>query len=224
MEKKKQKFNYWQIGIASFAVVILFGFAVVASADVGGFWGSVADKVAVILAGRVDEPSSDVLGGSTSDDWNVGGNLTVDGTVTFGNIVTGYTNGTLADATTTVLAIEPGVTTTINFLRLDITGPATSTYTVTCGTSSSEFGTPSATLISSGSIVTSSLVILENGVNYPSGTPTGGGYIAAGSFGKLGIESDEWLMCKVTTAYDGAFTEVTNTFAGTYSIGYTVLE
>lgn len=247
MRKIIEKNNYKKGLYIGAGVALAVLFCVVSVAKAFDFWGDAAkqagnrayedNKSALTLPAAI--PS---LGTASSDGYCSGDeaqiqigcnakvqNLTIDdyGYFAIGSLKRYYIEGTLADATTTLIALDITATGTIDLLRLDVTGPATSTYTVTCGTSSSAYGTPSATLISSASIVTSSLAILENAVNYPSGqiaTSTSAGYVAAGTFGKLGVESDEYLLCKVTTAYDGAFTEVTNTFAGTYLLTYTVKE
>lgn len=134
MEKKKQKFNYGVIGAVVLSLVVglvaVFG---VASAFNGGLNFNIENAVFNISSGI--EEITDKLGGSTSDNWNVGGNLTVAGSTTLtGSIaanggITGLNSlstVSTAVASTTLTNADSGktfiLTTTTEFVL-----PATST-------------------------------------------------------------------------------------------------
>jgi hypothetical protein len=104
---------------------------------------------------------------------------------------------------------------TVELVRLDITGKATSTYTISCGASAGPTTAPSLALLSSGSIATSSLVgVVENNLTNTNNMGVTGGTVAKIAIGP----SLPYFVCKVTTAYSGAFTEVTNTFDGYFAV------
>jgi hypothetical protein len=113
MKDKKTRLNYWQIasiGLGAVVIVAVLGTAVAVKADNGGFWDNVAGKLAQILSGRIEDPGSQVLGGSTSDNWNVGGNLTVAGTSAFTGAITA-TGGVTGPLTTSNLSTAVTTTT-----------------------------------------------------------------------------------------------------------------
>ena len=130
--------------------------------------------------------------------------------------------GTFKDATTTIASfLNPfgsSATSTIELARLSMTGVATSTYTVACGAATTAFATPTYSIISSDSVATSSAnIVIENGIAtaYVGNSAGPGG----GSVNKIMLTSAyPYFVCKVTTSYEGAFTEVTNTFSGRYAI------
>ena len=153
--------------------------------------------------------------------------------------------GSFADATTTILAFSDpfvkatstsadvvlkgttengygytGATSTVDMVRLDITGVATSTFSVDCGAAdkdgSTGASTPDVELLSTAtnSIATSSKGILENNL-----TATLGGIVDAGTIVKVTLNPNyPYFTCIVTSLYAGAFTEATNTFDGKWSV------
>jgi len=107
-----------------------------------------------------------------------------------------------------------GASSTVEVLKLNVTGVATSTFTVACG-ASAKSGYNGAvsnayTIISSDSVATSSTATIENNITSSYGTQVGGGSVAKIMLGP----TYPYLVCVVTTAYSGAFTETTNTFDG----------
>jgi hypothetical protein len=134
MEKKNKKFNYGAIGAVVLSLVVglvaVFG---VVSAFNGGLNFNIENAVFNISSGV--EAITDKLGGSTSDDWDVGGNLTVAGNATITGTLT--SSGAIAGemslstvstrvASTTLAITDTGktfiLTTTTEFVL-----PATST-------------------------------------------------------------------------------------------------
>lgn len=160
-----------------------------------------------------------------------------------GNLVSYVESGEFIDASTTIVSfhnpfgsptstdasynedywyqVAYDATTTIELGRLNITGVATTTYKVKCGPASDAYSDPTYSFIetdaedSGTAVTTSSEAVLGN-----SATSTlAFGDTLEGS-GLLLTPEYSWFVCKVTTvndAYDGAFTETTNTFDGNYS-------
>lgn len=122
------------------------------------------------------------------------------------------TAGSFINASTTIAAVQnPALaSSTIDFAIINVTSSATSTYTMQCGTSTNAFINPSTTLINSPSISTSTLYYAVNGVTNSFNSP------GATSLIRILVKPLEWVVCKVTTLYSGAFTEATNTFDGKY--------
>lgn len=136
--------------------------------------------------------------------------------------VTHYIGSTLKDLTTTIVsAVNPfgtSATSTVEMARLYISGVATSTYTINCGASVDGTTAPTYTLIDSAEIATSSGIgVIENNIATAQNGNSAG--IGGGSTAKITLTPEyPYFVCEVTTVYDGAFTEVTNTFAGTWRI------
>lgn len=117
--------------------------------------------------------------------------------------------GDFADATTTPIAIQNpfSATSTVDFAIYDQTGLATSTYTLNCGTSTTAFGTPSDLLIDGIEVATSTKKYIVN--NYGAGT---------NSKERIVVGVSDWIVCKITTVFAGAFTEASNTYDGNYKL------
>jgi hypothetical protein len=133
------------------------------------------------------------------------------------NDSTYFVHGSFINGSTTIVSVlnpfGATATTTVDLTRLHITGPATSTFTVVCGAASTAYSDTSYNLLSSGSIATSTdETYIENNISASYGAAITGGSVA-----KIMLDPTyPYLVCKVTTAYSGAFTEATNTFVGTY--------
>lgn len=117
---------------------------------------------------------------------------------------------------------QTGATSTVELVRLNVPAGtvATSSWITTCGAAPSPGGEAQAySIISSGTVATSSPIVLENDI-----TGSYGAGITSGSVDKIMLDAkNPYLVCKVTdplggTANMGAFTEVTNTFGGKYLI------
>jgi hypothetical protein len=153
--------------------------------------------------------------------------------------------GSFADATTTILAFaDPfvkatstsldvvlknttnsgygltGATSTVDMVMLEITGVATSTFSVDCGVAAYDgtngASTPTVELLSTAtnSIATSSKGVLENNL-----TAALGGIVDAGTIVKVTLNPNyPYFTCLVTSVYPGAFTETTNTFDGKWAV------
>jgi hypothetical protein len=136
-----------------------------------------------------------------------------------------HMTGTLKDATTTIVSfVNPFGTTatssmaTVEMASLKMTGAATSTYTVACGASATAYAAPTYSILSSDSVATSTLPgLIENGIATAyNGNSIG---LGGGSIQKITLTHQyPYFVCKVTTAYGGAFTEASNTFAGKYRV------
>ena len=197
-----------------------------------------SDSPKVVVEGDYIEAvpvSEDTLGAVSSQD-NMGSLICLNDDCTY------HLQQTFQDATTTILAMtdpflmattsaydvvvtpsaqlvnglgQTGATSTVELVRLNITGAATSTYTISCGASATNGangdGTQVYSILYSDSIPTSTLAVVENNVGSTSGTPYGGGSTAKIMLGP----TYPYLVCKVTSLYTGAFTEASNTFAGT---------
>jgi len=111
-------------------------------------------------------------------------------------------------------------TSTVDMVRLEVTGVATSTFSVDCGVSATDgtngASTPTVELLSTAtnSIATSSKGILENNL-----TAALGGMVDAGTIAKVTLNPNyPYFTCLVTSVYTGAFTEATNTFDGKFTV------
>ena len=138
--------------------------------------------------------------------------LSVNGDTTY------HITGSFKDATTTILSfVNPFGTTatsTVDLVRLDTTGAATSTYSMSCGASATAYAADSVSLLDSVDTATSSVGILENNL-----TAALGGQDDAGTVEKIALTPTyPYFLCTATTLYPGAFTEVTNTYAGKFTV------
>jgi hypothetical protein len=139
-----------------------------------------------------------------------------------GGVTTYYLTGNLMDASTTLVSIKnpfgTAATATIDMMKFVVTGPATSSATLTCGANPSENGTNAYTLLT-GVLATSTTVYMENNL-----TAALGGSADAGSVAKIALNAtNPYLVCKIA-ALGGVTTPYTragNTFAGTYTIKIT---
>jgi hypothetical protein len=104
-------------------------------------------------------------------------------------------------------------TSTLEMIRLDIKTAATSSATFACGASANAYATPTYSLLSSDSLATSTIGTIENNIATTYNQGAGGGSVA-----KIMLTPGlPYVVCKATTAYAGAFTETTNTFAGQFT-------
>lgn len=193
-----------RILLVAILIVGLIGLFVSKSGNVGIAYDSTS----------VTDANAKITGTLTVD-----GATTLTGATTIGGATVSISSGTLADATTTILAVvNPfSATSTVDMVRLTNTGVATSTYTVACGKSATAYANTDYDVLSSGSIATSTnFGVIENNI-----TGSYGAAITGGSIEKILVGSGQYLVCKVTTSYPGAFTESTNTFAGTYQVRWT---
>lgn len=109
-----------------------------------------------------------------------------------------------------------GATSTVELVRLNVEGTnvATSTFTVSCGASTGPTTAPTVAIVTSDSISTSTTFALENAIPSTAGTSVGGGTVPKIMLGP----TYPYLVCNITSAYEGAFTEVTNTFDGKFTV------
>lgn len=148
---------------------------------------------------------------------------------------TGYSVGDLIDASTTIFAaLNPfraatttadqvvvedwgrvgymAPTATVDLVRLNITGAATTTYSVFCAAAETQYATSTVnnTILVTGTSVTST-PILENNMT---AAQANGGY-ATESTAKIMITPEApWVICKVNASNAAAFTGGNNTFDG----------
>ena len=154
-------------------------------------------------------------------------------------------SGDFADASTTILAFadpfesatttagdvvingtfpyaRTGATSTVDMVRLYITGVATSTFKVFCGADADKIVNTTGVnyLLYSEDVATSTKTIIENDTSTSSATVWGG--IGGGVVDKIFLNGARpYFKCFVTTyndAYDGGITGNSNTFAGSYSV------
>lgn len=163
------------------------------------------------------------------------------GPVNFGGEVVYTYTGKFQDATTTIVSIaNPFLTatssagdvvvsmnnansagytaasTTVDLIRLDITGAATSTFDVSCGASAGWSTADSVSLLDSVATATSTTGILENNLTQALGAADDAGTVVKIALGP----TYPYFTCRVSSAYTGAFTEVTNTFDGKYTVRF----
>lgn len=142
------------------------------------------------------------------------------------NSLTNYVSaGSLANGTTTILSlVNPfgkTATSTVILVRLFNTpkGVATTSYAINCGASSGSATPPSYNILTSGLIATSSnFDVLQNNL-----TTSNGATISGGSVAKILITNAyPYLICMATSSsgsdYNTAFSNVNNTFDGTYKV------
>ena len=145
MAKRKQKNNFKTIGgvvaialvisIVAVGGIITIGNAQQSQSDVAELTdlaNSLGGNIDAFMAGLayIGEGASGLIGGSTSDDWEVGGDLSVTGNSTLGLLITGggAYNSTTTDANT--YTFVSGDIATYSYLDLDYTGAADITYTM----------------------------------------------------------------------------------------------
>jgi len=131
MDKKKIKINYWSIGAVIIGIV---GIASIGLAFAGGYGYLNIQNATINMQAPNGTDGADIsnqsFGGSTSDNWDVGGNLTVAGTATITGGFAGSKNSlsTISTrvASTTLATTDSGktyiLTTTTEFVL-----PATTT-------------------------------------------------------------------------------------------------
>lgn len=192
----------------------------------------VEGNMVVNEAPAVIEPDEEMFGALSSPDIT-SRYLSVNGDIVF------HITGELKDASTTIVSIEnpfrkatssasdvvfpnstnsgigsTGATSTVEFMRIDIGTAATSTFTVACGANSVNFGSAAYNILSSDSISTSSIGTLINNVSSTYNLGMGDNTSVA----KIMLTPTfPYLTCVVTTSYEGAFTEATNTFDGKFT-------
>lgn len=192
----------------SLAIVFVLGLGVTVSAN-QTFKQLLADSVAKIIAPQVisdintEVPSEEALGAVSGPDyyWDY---------QNFNGLTTYVKTGGFIDASTTIASVQnpAGATSTMDLAILDVSGAATSTWTVVCGTSTTAYGSPTQGIISSGSVVTSTLPYILNDATYDK--------VDGGAVNKIIVAPTEWIVCKITSTHTNAFTDVTNTFDGKY--------
>jgi hypothetical protein len=139
-------------------------------------------------------------------------------------LMTYVENASFKDMTTTIVSfVNPfgaSATSTVDLAKLTITGGATTTFDIICGASTDASADPSYNLIDSDDIATSSIGVIENNISSSYTNGYGGGSVA-----KIMLTPETpYFVCKARTKaaiYDGAFTEPTNTFDGTYKVRIT---
>jgi len=184
---------------------------VVGSPAVGFYFGN---GYVLMTANNVfNSPSPKSIGATASPDvpYNY---LSVNGDTTY------HITGSLKDATTTIVSfVNPFGTTatsTVDLVRIDISGVATSTYSLSCGAATTGYTADSVSLLDTAAndVATSTKGILENNL-----TKALGGIADAGTVEKITLTPVyPYFTCTVTSLYTGAFTEVTNTFAGKFTV------
>lgn len=211
MKKTQQKVNYTLVSVVAVAVVAIVGFAGYITAQTLGTYGSVNVENANINFNAPEGAAEGVLGGTTQSDWNVGGNLTVDGISTIQDISLGskYSSALTftAGATTTpggLFAIEnTGSSKICTRVELDITTGSTVGGRLGTGhpivfsisTSTAEGVGNGANLIATSTLATSTTNLLDTVVNKGSGVA-----VAAQSF--------EWATGEVIQGqFDGLSTD-----------------
>ena len=196
------------------------------------------DAISVNDGGTVNIYNGQVegaLGGTTnlgtlelSEDLIVGDDLTVtdDANIAdvlqYGGVENDWIEGSCTDASTTILAVvNPwGAAAYVDKVIINITGAATTPFTMDVGTSSTAFAAPSEVVVDDTGLATSTTGNFFN----TSGTLTGvGGYTDPGTNSQdvFTWASGEYIVGTVTTvnsAFDAAFTNAANTFVCTYKI------
>ena len=227
------KLSAYKVAFIVAGIVIIFGGAFVTRAYQSG---NVAPKV-VIENGNYIEASNtiedgDTLGAATSD-YSVRRLLDVNGDQTY------YLTKTFTDATTTIVSFPNpfltasttssaspvlrtdgttqwiGATSTVDFVRLNITGAATSFYSIVCGASAVPSENVAIHLLGSGTVATGTLAYIENNLNLGSG-------VTGSSTAKIALNSSlPYFNCLLTATPGGDGTPITqasNTFDGEASI------
>ena len=132
--------------------------------------------------------------------------------ITSGNLTTGTSTDVLS-------VLNPfAATSTVDYLIYSQTGLATSSYILSCGTSTTAYAgsITFATLIDSVTVATSTYYSrIINGMG------SAGGEVNAGSNSKarISVKPGEYIVCALSTVWQTtAFTDTTSTFGGTYTI------
>lgn len=121
---------------------------------------------------------------------------------------------TFIDASTTIVSFQnpfgTSATATVDMARLEITSPATSTFTVSCGASATPTANPSYAIISSGAVNTSTIGMVVNNLTAALGGVADGGTVHIVEL----TPTYPYFVCNVTANVSAAFTQQTNTFDG----------
>lgn len=120
--------------------------------------------------------------------------------------------GDFTDASTTVIAVlnPTSATATIDLFIYDNDTAATSSHTLTCGTSTNAFTAPVGDLMVNTLIATSVTKYL-----------IGGGSQSGSVIDKVKILPDEYFVCSVSATYDaGGFTDAGNSYDGSYALRF----
>jgi len=230
---KKMKVKVPVLGVVVMALVAVLAIGLTVNANI-----SLKQMIANVAGTIVGNDISQQL--NVEGDESFGGVVNDPCTTTNGNSVC-IVKGTFIDASTTIVSITnpflmsttsasdvvikgawpnawTGASSTVDILRLNVTGVATSSFTVSCGAAATAYSTASIALVSSGTVGTSTKAYIENNVTAAQGASTDGGTVAKIAIGPL----YPYLVCKVTVTgaglgtSEGSFTEVTNTFDGTF--------
>jgi len=143
-------------------------------------------------------------------------------TLSIGGLETTVNSGDLGGkSSTTILSLKNpfGSTSTIDLVMLTNVTAATTTYTITCGTSTTAYAPSSltASIISSGSITSSTnFHMLENDITTVYGANT-----TAGTVNKIMVQATDYLIClanESNTFATSIWATSTNSFAGTYKV------
>lgn len=238
-EAKMKSGEFAKKGLLVLAVAVLIGAGAifgVARASDGGFWDRVAQITGEILGNnlsdKVDVPANfDFLGATPS-------NSSVTSLEDNNSDQVYHIYKDFTDATTTIVSIpDPflaysntstgvvvlktdstgnywiGATSTLELVKLNITGPATTSFSVVCGSSDGAANAPVYHILGSGTVATSTLAVIENNV-----TTLGGAVVSGSSTAKILLTpTHPYLTCLVTVVNAGseaAFTQTGNTFAG----------
>lgn len=117
---------------------------------------------------------------------------------------------------------KTAATSTVELIRLGISGVATTSYSVICGATASPYAAYTASaanilVTAVDGIATSTIGIVENNVATSTAAYLGG--IAGGQISKIFLTPTyPYLVCWVDSmGYDNAFTDTGNTFDGVYS-------
>ena len=144
-------------------------------------------------------------------------------------LVTCIVTGTFADATTTLLGFDPDLpaTSTIEYMSIQNTGVATSTYNIQCGAvvgTTTVSVAPTRLILNTGDIATSTnFGMITNNVTVFKGSLIEPSITFATS--TLYIGKTDVFSCKATTygdidTHNNAFSNVNNTFEGKYLIKF----
>ena len=230
---KKVKKNNLGIIVTSIAValILVVGFASISNAS-----GSLQDKIAEVAGNVLGERlaaiigiDSPILGGSTADDWDVGGALTVTGnttlsgsTISLNGLQTIVSSGSFTSASTTPISIANlfGTTTTVTFSAFDITGGPTGTLDFTISTSSSPYADG---VSSDGKFLDSVEVITSTPRYFVTGCDASKCEFSAGTASVVNVNlgPNEHIVGTVTlrnTEQNEAFIATTSTWAGIYTV------
>ena len=146
----------------------------------------------------------------------------LDATTTLGWIATPFLAPTSSNNEVIVKALDDGVyglrgvTTTVEMVRLTITGASTSTAeNVFCGSTDDPFYDPVQNIVFTNALVTSTIGVVENGT----ASSTYAGALPGGQVQKIYLTPQRpYLVCKVKAVMAGGFTGANNTFAGKITV------